>query len=76
MHIAWIFHTTSRRISPESLGDEGGFWRRVVINPSRMENQKYLRKVAMYETIVRWIYLTTVLCMGEGRKYARITYIL
>ena len=29
-------------------------------------------KVADHENHVRWIYLTTVLCMGEGQKYARI----
>ena len=29
-------------------------------------------KVADHENTVRWIYLTTVLCMGEGQKYARI----
>ena len=37
---------------------------------------KYMRKVVMYENIVRCIYLTTVLCLGEGRKYAIITYIV
>ena len=30
-------------------------------------------KVTDHENHVRWIYLTTVLCMGEGQKYARIT---
>ena len=29
-------------------------------------------KVADHENQVRWIYLTTVLCMGEGQKYARM----
>ena len=28
-------------------------------------------KVADHENHVRWIYLTTVLNMGEGQKYAR-----
>ena len=28
-------------------------------------------KVADHENHVRWIYLTTVLCIGEGQKYAR-----
>ena len=28
-------------------------------------------KVAVHENHVRWIYLTTVLSMGEGQKYAR-----
>ena len=28
-------------------------------------------KVADHENHVRWIYLTTVLCMGEGQKYAK-----
>ena len=28
-------------------------------------------KVADHENHVRWIYLTTVLCMGECQKYAR-----
>ena len=27
--------------------------------------------VADHENYVRWIYLTTVLCMGEGQKYPR-----
>ena len=32
-------------------------------------------KVADHENHVRWIYLTTVLCMGECQKYARsVTY--
>ena len=30
-----------------------------------------LCKVADHENHVRWTYLTTVLCMGEGQKYAR-----
>ena len=30
-----------------------------------------MRNVADHETHVRWIYLTTVLCMGECQKYAR-----
>ena len=30
------------------------------------------RKVEDHENYVRWIYLTTVLNMGESRKYARI----
>ena len=30
-----------------------------------------LCKVADHENHVRWIYLTTVLCMTEGQKYAR-----
>ena len=30
-------------------------------------------KVADHENHVRWIYLTTVLCMGECQKYARKT---
>ena len=29
-------------------------------------------KVADHENHVRWIYLTTVLCMEEGQKYARM----
>ena len=28
-------------------------------------------KVADHENHVRWIYLTTILCMGEGQNYAR-----
>ena len=31
-----------------------------------------LRKVEYHENHVRWIYLTTVLYMGESKKYARI----
>ena len=31
-------------------------------------------KVADHENHVRWIYLTTVLRMGEGQKYARRKY--
>ena len=31
-------------------------------------------KIADHENHVRWIYLTTVLCMGEGQKYARTTW--
>ena len=37
-HVKWIFLTTSLRISPESRSDEGGIRRRVVRNPSHMEN--------------------------------------
>ena len=37
-HVRWIFLTTSLRIPPESLSDEGGIRRRVVRNPSHMEN--------------------------------------
>ena len=37
-HVRWIFLTTSLRIPPESLRDEGGIRRRVVRNPSHMEN--------------------------------------
>ena len=32
-------------------------------------------KVADHENHVRWIYLTTVLCMGEGQKYARMVHV-
>ena len=31
-----------------------------------------LCKVADHENHVRWMYLTTILCMGEGHKYTRI----
>ena len=34
--------------------------------------QNTLCKVADRENHVRWIYLTTVLCMGERQKYSRI----
>ena len=37
-HVRWIFLTTSLRIPPESRSDEGGIRRRVVRNPSHMEN--------------------------------------
>ena len=37
-HARWIFLTTSLRIPPESRSDEGGIRRRVVRNPSHMEN--------------------------------------
>ena len=30
-----------------------------------------LRKVEYNENHVRWIYLTTILCMGESQKYVR-----
>ena len=36
--VRWIFLTTSLRIPPESRSDEGGIRRRVVRNPSHMEN--------------------------------------
>ena len=37
-HVRWIFLTTSLPIPPESRSDEGGIRRRVVRNPSHMEN--------------------------------------
>ena len=37
-HVRWIFLTTSLRIPPELRSDEGGIRRRVVRNPSHMEN--------------------------------------
>ena len=37
-HVRWIFLTTSLRIPPDSRSDEGGIRRRVVRNPSHMEN--------------------------------------
>ena len=30
-------------------------------------------KFADHKNHVRWIYLTTVLCMGEGQKYATMS---
>ena len=35
-----------------------------------MRSPNIMCKVADRENHVRWIYLTTVLCMGEGQKYA------
>ena len=35
-----------------------------------LNHAKY--KVEDHENHVRWIYLTTVLCMGESQKYARM----
>ena len=74
-------HSTAL-VPPESRSDEGGIRWRVVRNSSHMEHHtkcifshtytliklNTLCKVSDHETHVRWIYLTTVLCMGEGQK--------
>ena len=76
-------HHESPKIPHESRSDEGGIRRRVVRSPSHIQNAfsrilytliklNIMCKVADHENHVRWIYLTTVLCMGEGQKYARM----
>ena len=72
-HVRWIFLTTSLRIPPELLatsvgfGDESAF-SRIFYTLIKLNS---LGKVADHENHVRWIYLTTVLCMGESQKYVK-----
>ena len=86
-HVTWNFLTTSLRIPPESRSDEGGIRRRVDLAWKTIQNAfsrilynliklNIMCKVADHENHVRWIYLTTVLCMGEGQKYASICYVV
>ena len=80
-HVRWIFLTTNLRIPPESrFGDE--WWKihliwKIIQNAfSRilytLMHFNIMRNVADHENHVRWVYLTTVLCMGKCQKYARI----
>ena len=90
MHFVW-FSMWDGFVSPQvyechsNLWDSSGIWRRVVRNPSRMENhtkcifshtsnfntvEGALIKAEDHENHARWIYLTTVLSMGVGKLEA------
>ena len=81
-HVRWNFLTTSLRIPPESLVTRVGFgdeWWEIHLAWKTIQNAfsrifytlRHFNQVAAHENHVRWIYLTTVLCMGKGQKYAR-----
>ena len=74
--------------APESLATRVGFgdkWREIYLTRKTIRHEfprltlpgtlfmlNTLRKVEDHDNHVRWIYLTTVLYVGESQKYARI----
>ena len=70
-HARWIFITPSLRIPQVSELLCDILFSRILCTWGTLIVLNTLRKVEDHDNRVRWIYLTTVLNMGESRMYAK-----